>query len=200
MRKFLGVVVALIIAFAAYWGWALYGAAQLATVAAAGDAAAVMQRVDLAALRHSLSRQIVRAYLQQNPQFQKMGQLEQGIVGSVGGGVADAMLREILTPDNIAALLQKGHVGAAKESDPTGGAWRMPSLGEAFRAAPWDAVSHSYFDGPISFVVGLNGPEGRYGVHLSLSGTTWRLSGLDIPDEVSAKLAHEIADRQKATE
>ncbi|HEY1943000.1 MAG TPA: DUF2939 domain-containing protein [Roseiarcus sp.] len=198
MRKFLGVVIALIIAFAAYWGWALFGAAQIAAAASRGDAPAVMQRVDLTALRHSLSRQIVRAYLDQNPQFQKMGRLQQGIVGSVGGGVADAMLREVLTPENIAALLQKGHVGAAKDSDPTGGVWRMPSLGEAFHAGPWQAATHSYFNGPVSFVVGLDGPDGHYGVHLHLGGTTWRLSGFDIPDEVSARLAHEIADRQKA--
>ncbi len=54
---------------------------------------------------------------------------------------------------------------------------------------------NSYFDGPLSFVVGLDSAEGRYGVHLHLSGITWRLSGLDVPQEVSARLAREIAER-----
>jgi len=113
-------------------------------------------------------------------------------VGSVGAGAADALLREVLTPENIAALLNTGRVGF-----PGSGAsvWRMPPLGEAFRAGPWRAVRNSYFDGPLSFFVGLDGPEGRYDVHLHLSGTTWRLSGLDIPEEVSARLAREIARR-----
>ncbi len=198
MRKFLGVVIVLIIAFAAYWGWALYGAAQIAAVASQGDAAGVMQRIDLSALRHSLSRQIVAAYLEQNPQFKKMGGLEQGIVGSVGGGVADAMLREFLTPENLAALLQKGQVGGAKEGD-AAALWRMPSLSAAFHDGALQAVSHSYFSGPLSFVVLLDGPDGRYGVHLHLAGTLWVLSGLDIPDALSAQLAHEISDRQKAS-
>ncbi|MBV8472411.1 MAG: hypothetical protein JO234_03270, partial [Hyphomicrobiales bacterium] len=68
----------------------------------------------------------------------------------------------------------------------------------AFRDGALQAVSHSYFDGPLSFVVLLDGPDGRYGVRLHLSGTLWVLSGLDIPDALSARLAHEVADRQKA--
>ena len=50
----------------------------------------------------------------------------------------------------------------------------------------------------MSFVVGLDGEDGRYGVHLHLSGTTWLLAGLDIPDEVSNRLVREIAAREKA--
>jgi hypothetical protein len=201
MRRLLGVAVLLFIAVAAYWTWALVGASELAAVASRGDAAAVMSRVDLIALRHSLGKQIARAYLQQNPQFQKMGSLEQGFVGSVGGGVADRLLREVLTPENIATLLNKGDVAAAK-ADAASSAetlWRMPPLGEAFGAGPLQAVSHSWFDGLLSFVVELHGADGPYGVHFHLADATWRLSGLDIPEAVSARLAREIAERQKAT-
>ena len=199
MRRFLGAAIALVVAFIAYWAWALAGAAELAAVASQGDAAAVMERVDLPSLRHSLSRQITRAYLEQNPKFQKLRPLEQGLAGSVGAGVAEALLREVLTPENIAALLNKGRVGVAKAGDPAAETlWRMPPLGEAFRTGPLQAVLSSSFDGPVSFVVELDGGDGRYGVHLRLSGTTWRLSGLDIPEEVSARLAREIAEREKA--
>jgi Protein of unknown function (DUF2939) len=55
--------VALVILVAAYWGWALAGAAQLASAASRGDAQAVMERVDLQSLIRSLSSQIGRAYL-----------------------------------------------------------------------------------------------------------------------------------------
>jgi hypothetical protein len=37
--------------------------------------------------------------------------------------------------------------------------------------------------------------ERRYNVHLHLFGTTWRLSGLDIPEEIVAGLARQIAAR-----
>src|SRR5580704_11728675 len=98
MRKLLGACLALAIVVLAYWAWALVGAAQIASVAATGDAAAIMQRVDLPALRHSLGSQIVRAYLKQNPKTQNLGPLARGLAGSVGGSVADALLREALTP------------------------------------------------------------------------------------------------------
>jgi len=196
MRKFIRAAILLVILVAAYWGWALVGAAQLASVASHGDAEAVMQRVDLPALRRSLGSQIARAYLEQNPQFKKLLSLEQGFVGSVGGGAADALLRELLTPENIAALLNKGRVGLPKAgAQDAETLWRMPPLGDAFRTGPLRAVMNSYFDGPLSFVVDLNSAEGTYGVHLHLSGMTWRLSGLDVPEQVSARLAREIAER-----
>jgi Protein of unknown function (DUF2939) len=193
MRTFIRTAIALVVVVAAYWGWALVGAAQLASVASQGDPEAVMQRVDLPALRRSLGSQIARAYLEQNPQFQKLLSLERGFVGSVGGGAADALLREVLTPENIAALLNKGRVGLPNMDAEA--PWRMPPLGDAFRAGALQALMNSYFDGPLSFVVGLDSAGARYGVHLHLSGMTWRLSGLDVPQEVSARLAREIAER-----
>jgi hypothetical protein len=71
----------------------------------------------------------------------------------------------------------------------------MPPLGDTFRARPLQAVMNSHFDGPLSFVVGLDSPDGRYGVHMHLSGTTWRLSGLDVPEPVTARAARLIAQR-----
>jgi len=199
MRRILGAGAALAIVIAAYWAWPLIGAAQLAAIASRGDAAAVMARVDLPALRHSLGSQIARAYLRQNPKYQKLGSLARGLAGSVGGSVADAMLREALTPDNIAALLKQGRLGAAKAEDVSAAAlWRKPPLGEAFQAGPLQAALNSYFDGPLSFVVALDGGDGRYGVHLRLDGTNWLLSGLDIPEEVSDRLARAIAEKEKA--
>ncbi len=89
MRRFLQTVAALAVLVAAYWGWALVGAAQLASVASQGDPQALMQRIDLPALRRSLASQIARAYLEQNPQFQKMFLLEQDFLGSVSAGAAN---------------------------------------------------------------------------------------------------------------
>ena len=190
MRKFIGGFLALAILLLAYWGWALSGAAGLAAIATTGDAAAIMQRVDLPALRRSLGSQIVRAYLKQNPKTQNLGPLARGLAGSIGGSVADALLQQALTPENLATLLSKGRIGVGASQNPDAGLlWRMPPLDEAFRSGALQAALNSYFDGPLGFVIGLDSGGGRYGVHLHLSGTTWKLSGLDIPTEVSDRLA-----------
>ena len=70
-----------------------------------------------------------------------------------------------------------------------------PSLGEAFHARPSEVLAHSYFNGPLSFAVGLDSPDGFYRLHMSLSGLTWRLSRVDIPEPVTARLANLIAQR-----
>jgi Protein of unknown function (DUF2939) len=193
MRKFIGAAVALVILVAAYWGWALAGAGELASAASRGDAEAVIERVDIPALSRSLSSQISRAYLEQNPQLQKLLALQQGDGGVViNAAAAEMLLRAFLTPENIAALLNQGRAAGGPDA---GALWRMPGLGEALQAGPLQAAMHSYFVSPLTFLVGLDSPEGRYGVHMNLSGTTWRLSGLDIPDQVTARVAREIAQR-----
>jgi hypothetical protein len=196
MRVVVRGAVSLVILVAAYWGWALAGAAQLASAASRGDAEAVMDRVDLEALIRSLSSQISRAYLDQNPELQKLLSrhgLAQGVV--VNAAAAQMLLRAFLTPENIAALLNQGRVGFLNGGPNAGTLWRMPPLGEAFRAHPLQALMNSYFDGPLSFVVRLDSPDGRYSVHMNLSGATWRLSGLDIPEPVTARVAGLIAQR-----
>ena len=194
MRMFIRGAVALVILAAAYWGWALVGAAELASAASRGDAEAVMERVDLQALIRSLSSQISRAYLDQNPQLQKLPSVRKGVV--LNGAAAEMLLRAFLTPENIAALLNQERVGVLNAGGKDAGTVRgMPSLGEAFHARPLQVLMNSYFNGPLSFVVGLNSPDGLYRVHMKLSGMTWLLSGVDIPEPITARLARLIAQR-----
>jgi hypothetical protein len=109
--------------------------------------------------------QIARAYL-----GQKLLSLEKGFFGSVAGGAADALLGEVLTPETVAARLSQRRLKA--DAPDAGTPWGMPPLSKAFGAGPLRAVMNSRFDGPLSFVVGLDSPEGCYRVHLNLSGTT----------------------------
>jgi Protein of unknown function (DUF2939) len=194
MRMLLRGAVALVILIVAYWAWALAGAAQLAAAAERGDAEALIERVDLQALIRSLSGQIARSFLDQNPQLRNSPPPRQGVF--LNASAAEMLLRALLTPDNIAALLSQGRVGVLGAGGKDAGtAWGMPSLGEAFNARPLQVVMNSHFDGPRSFVVGLDSPDGRYRVHMSLSGMTWLLSGVDIPEPIIARLAHLIAQR-----
>jgi hypothetical protein len=193
MRNVVRGAIALVVVVAAYWAWALAGAAELASAASRGDAAAVIERVDIAALSRSLSGQISRAYLEQNPELQKLLEAK-GMAGGVAinAAAAEMLLRAFLTPENIAAILNRGSAGLPADA----GGLQMPAFGEAFRGGGLiETVAHSRFDGPASFVVGLDSPDGRYGVHMNLAGTTWRLSGVDIPDSVTARLARQIAER-----
>jgi hypothetical protein len=197
MRMLIRGVVALVILIAAYWGWALAGAGQLSSAASRGDAEALMERVDLQALIRSLSSQIARAYLDQNPQLEKLLARRQGSAGGVviNAAGAEVLLRAFLTPENIAAFLSHGVSIPKAGGIDKATLWRLPALGEAFRAHPLQALMNSHFDGPLSFVIGLDSPDGLYGVHTRLFGMTWRLTSLDIPEPVMAQAARLIAQR-----
>ena len=154
-----------------------------------------MQRIDLPALRDTLLKSDRPGLPRAEPRdFLKLSLLEQNLLGNAGAGAADELLSGMLTPDKIAELLAKGRFGPSS-SGGEGAHWRMPPLIEAFGRESLQVLAQSRFDGPLSFVVGLDSAQGRYGVHLHLSGTTWRLSGLDVPETVSAELARAIAGR-----
>jgi hypothetical protein len=193
MRFLIRPAVALAILIVAYWGWALAGAAQLASAAQRGDADTVMERVDLQALIRSLSGQISRAFLDENPQLQKPP-LRPGVF--LNGSAAEMLLRALLTPETIASLLNQGRMSVLGAGGKDAGTvLGMPSLGEALHARPLQVLMNSHFDGLRSFVVGLDSPDGRYRVHLNLSGFTWRLSGVDVPQPILALLTRLIARR-----
>ncbi len=195
MRTFIPRAIVVVISLlAAYWGWALAGMAQLASAASRGDPEAVMERIDLQPLIRSLSGQIAQAYLDQNPNLKNLSSPQPSV--SLNASAAEMLLRALLTPENIAALLSAGRVGVLNASGKDSGTvWGMPSLGETFNARPLDILTHSYFNGPLSFVVGLDSPDGFYRLHMRLSGLTWRLSAVDIPKPVTARLADLIAQR-----
>jgi Protein of unknown function (DUF2939) len=194
MRILVRGAVALVILIVAYWAWALAGAAQLASAAERGDAEAVIERVDLQALIRSLSGQIARVFADEHPELQKPPLVRQGVF--LNASAAEMLLRALLTPDNIAALLSQGRVGLLGAGGKDAGTvWGMPSLDEAFESRPLQVIMHSYFDGPRSFVVGLDSSDGRYRIHMNLSGLTWRMSGVDVPEPITARLARLIAQR-----
>lgn len=178
----------------AYCAWPLAGAAQLAAMAQSATPETLMQRVDLPALRRSLAHQIVAAYLRQDEKLDKMSGIARSLAGSVGTTVADSMLKDLLTPDSIATILKDGRFGGEKvHIGPTA---QLPRLDSIVATRGIATVLNSYFDGLTSFVVPIGGAE-TYGVHLRLAGTTWVLSGLDLPNSLVERLARETAERQK---
>jgi hypothetical protein len=194
MRTLIRRAIVLVILLAAYWGWALAGTAQLASAASHGDAEAVMERIDLQPLIRSLSGQISQAFLDENPSLKNPSSPQPSL--ALNASAAEMLLRALLTPENIAMLLNQGRVGVLNAGGKDSGTvWGMPSLGEAFNARPLEVLTHSYFNGPLSFAVGLDSPDGLYRLQMRLSGITWRLSGVDIPKPVTARLANLIAQR-----
>lgn len=190
---------AVVVLGAAYWAWPLVGAAQLAATVRGGDPAEITAATDLPRLRHSLARQIARAYLTVSGKADKLGPTGRSLAGAAVTTVADPYVDELLTPGNIAALLSQGRIGQVKLGDRTvaikGGT--LPTVSNLLDGNLLSTLTGSYFDAPTDFVVPVTGPAGtadQYGVHLRLDGLSWKLAGLDLPPALVEEMARSLLD------
>ena len=196
MRRWLAVTGLVVSIGLAYWAWPLVGAAQLARTARSGDAAAVFDRVDVDALRRSLARQIANAYLDVSGKGKKMGAFGRSLAGSAVTTVADPYVAQLLTPENVMALLAKGHVNEVNLGGrPVSIKGDLPDFSSLLDDHLLSAVTGSYFDQLKDFVIPVDGGHGaddQYGVHMHLVGLTWKLGGLDLPTPLLDQMARSI--------
>lgn len=196
MRRWMWTVGAVVVLGLAYWAWPLVGAAQLASTARGGDAGQVFDRVDVDGLRRSLARQIAGAYLDVSGKGKKMGAFGRSLAGAAVTTVADPYVAQLLTPDNVMALLSKGRVNEVNLGGrPVAVKGDLPDFASLLDDHLLSAVTGSYFDQVKDFVIPVDGGRGtddRYGVHMHLVGLTWKLGGLDLPAPVLDQMARSI--------
>ncbi len=196
MRRWIWVCAGVAVAAVLYWAWPLVGAAQLAQAARQGDTAGVASRVDIPALRRSLARQIGFAYLRATGKADKLGTFGRSVAGAAVTTVADSYVADLLTPDNITALLGQGKISQVKVGDKSVVVDRQLS---GFASGDMMSVlTGSYFDGLTSFVISVKaGEDQTYAVHLHLRGLAWLLSGIDLPPAMVDDMAKSILAGQK---
>ena len=201
MRRWIWIIGTLVIVGSACWAWPLIGAAQLAQAAQTGNTAEVVNRVDTGRLRRSLARQIATAYLDATGRAKKMGSFGRSIAGAAITTVADPYVAELLTPENITALLAHGRVNQVKLGQQTvavGGS--IPTFAGLLNGNWLSLITNSYFDQITDFVIpvdGGHGVDGQYGVHMHLDGVTWKLGGLDLPATLVDEMARSILAGEK---
>jgi hypothetical protein len=200
MRRFWWIAVLLV--FLALWAWPYAGAAILANAAAAHDGEALAAHIDQPALKRSLARQIVAAYLRKSGRADKMGAFERGLANAVGASVAAPYLDQLLAPNALASLLGEGRLDPIKVGDRTIALDRqVPSLASLYGSHLSYVVLHSFYDGIATFRFAVPADatgDTQYGLDLRLSGLTWRLAGFDLPPDVLDRIAADAVAAEKA--
>ena len=130
-----------------------------------------------------------------------MGAFGRSVAGAAATTVADPYLAELLTPENIMALLGQGRIGTIKVGDREVAVDRdLPGFTSLFSSNLLWLITGSYFDGLKSFVIPASTGRGdaktgqveSYDVHLHLVGLTWQLSGIDLPSDMVDQMARSI--------
>lgn len=190
MRKSIIAIFILALAAIGWFAWPFVGLYDLARAAQSRDVVKIEQRVDFAALGRSLSEQIVQTY----SRLAGLPVARGSLVAGLASAIADPIIARLLTRVTLAQVLETG--------------WPKDVLGDPpaeFRAPDWNSLGSAwqvfsnaeYGVGEFRLRLPADAPrERQFRVHLALRGLTWKLTGLDVPQELQERLAREIMKQQ----
>jgi hypothetical protein len=185
--------------------WAVYLASpyvalyNLAKAVEARDLALISERVDFPALRLSLARQIASAYAKLVAPQKDAGAPTASIGVGAGAAFLDPLLEPYVSPQAIAELMRGGWGGLLRPEAAPGAKASGAELFDAGRFLStanlrrlWDSTEWRGFR---TFLVRLpqGGVEEPPQLQFRLADLTWRLSGIELPQELRDRLVRELA-------
>jgi hypothetical protein len=190
------------ISFLLFLAWAIFMVSpfvalyDLSKAVEARDVARITERVNFNALRVSLARQILGEYLK----TQDLDGLGRQAATQAGTAVLNPVLEELITPQAVIDLLEDGQLQQAAET-PSGNGIFSPigfdaqSLGKAWRTF---ILSESQGFRAITIPLPVDEPKERqFKITLRLRGTTWRLTGIELPEPLKEELIKRAAKATK---
>jgi hypothetical protein len=190
------------ISFLLFLAWAIFMVSpfvalyDLSKAVEARDVARITERVNFNALRVSLARQILGEYLK----TQDLDGLGQQAAAQAGTAVLNPVLEELITPQAVIDLLEDGQLQQAAGTLSGNGIFSpigfdAQSLGKAWRTF---ILSESQGFRAITIPLPVDEPKERqFKITLRLRGTTWRLTGIELPEPLKEELIKRAAKATK---
>jgi hypothetical protein len=190
------------ISFLLFLAWAIFMVSpfvalyDLSKAVEARDVARITERVNFNALRVSLARQILGEYLK----TQDLDGLGRQAATQAGTAALNPVLEELITPQAVIDLLEDGQLQQAAETSSGNGIFSpigfdAQSLGKAWRTF---ILSESQGFRAITIPLPVDEPKERqFKITLRLRGTTWRLTGIELPEPLKEELIKRAAKATK---
>ena len=193
MRLVVGAILLLLLAAVAYTAWPLIDLYQLADAVRSRDTAALLERVDLPAVRKSIARQILDRASKGKIEGVKVSVDPAG--QEIAANLLEAKLEEVITPEMVFDLLLHGRprVDDGAAAPGRGGGPSPYSL----PLSPLSRLKGLGFATPGTFRISF-GEGSDPGDWLTLTLTlltsplVWQLSGVNLPDRVFNRLRRDI--------
>jgi DUF2939 family protein len=186
MKRYVIGFLSFLVLMSAYWAWPFVSLHQLATGLAARDDAVIADKVAFARLRNSLSNQILTAYLRLTGRINTL-------VGFIGPDLVGLAIAQLLTPENMAQLLEGGTIST--DIGPV--SFDFGELPVANLDAIWRGwLGTEYWMDDFSIAVPVSAPESeQFHLRMRLSQWRWRVVGIDLPEKLLNQIAQELADK-----
>ena len=190
MRWIGRIVIALILIWAVYFVSPYVSMYGLAKAIEARDVAAIERRVNFRAVRVSVAKQIIPAYLAATGRESDLkGSRGQAVVG-IGASIADPLLAQYLSPAALAGFLNDPGFAAGGVDAPRPGGIGMISVRNAWRLFV-SAETRGFR--AISFAVPVDKPaDQQFRLLMRIRGLGWRLVGIDLPKPVLQRFVQEL--------
>lgn len=170
--------------------WPLLGLKNMATAIETKDSRKFVELLDIAELKRSLATQIVRTQLTVL-RSNRLPPLAFNLAMQAGIAVADAYVLEIVKPDRLFDLLKPSGIQAITDSNARIWSWGAPNirrLSQLLGAAEYRGRNF-YVTIPIN-----TEPKQQFRLRLRLSRWTWKLAGVDLPEELLVRLTREFEE------
>ena len=198
MRWTLRIAAVLAILLLAYAIWPVVGFARIASAIEARDGAALAKLVDFRALRKSLTKQIVAAYIELTGKEKQLGLMGKTLAVGIGTSYTEPIVAELLNEQTLIDLLTKGQVGGGGGV----GAVKVPAELAPFSKSAlqsgwqtWWASEYGLGDYYV-YLPPDKTPDKQFKVRLSLKDLQWKLTGLDLPGPMRVELAQQLVKQR----
>jgi Protein of unknown function (DUF2939) len=190
MRWVVRAVIVIPLLWAGYAAWPFWAVYDLINALQNRDAAALAHRVNFPAVRRSLTEQVVSGYLQLSGKDARLGQFARGTAVAAVASVADPIVAKLISAEALIELLHTGWPGSVLPD----GAANFHGLGSGSPGNVWQLFVRSE-QGLRSweFPVPVRAPPSlRFRLQFRLTNWVWKLSAIELPEELRLRLAQEL--------
>jgi hypothetical protein len=182
--------IVLILIWAVYFISPYVSLYRLAKAIDARDVAAIEQRVNFRAVRVSVARQLIPAYLAATGRESEIKGARGDAVVGIGASIADPLLAQYLTPAALAGFLNDPAFAAGGGAPVGPGGIRMDSVRDAWRLF---ASAQTRGFRAVSFAVPVDRPaDQQFRLQMRVRGLGWRLVGIELPKPILQRLVQEL--------
>jgi hypothetical protein len=188
LKRLAGVLAALIVLLAIYFGSIAVSLNGLVSAVRRADGAEVLARTNMVWVRQSLVDQVVGAYLKDRLANKQLTPFQRMAVGAVSSTIADELVGKLITAENLSVLLRTGAVQTASGPPVADGLSPITSL-DSYRV--FDLLKRLQLIKPVEVAIRLGSGKDDGAVHLHFESGAWKLSAI----KLSPRAIKEILSR-----